>query len=175
MEVKKHTPTGYLLHYLLLLAQQIPLPTTYICWANKSHYLFSSAPFPPYTRCFLPCAFRSPSPRTRPALPKRPPSLPGGSLRRRSTPVTLPDAPDPKSHSPATPDPRRSTGARCSGHAMPRCGSQHRHAWPSKMATRLLLPTGPPLPPARPPQTMAFPRRAHGVDASQHRRISSPA
>jgi len=42
VEAKKLTPTGYLLDYLNLLAQQISPPTTYICWANKPGYLFFS-------------------------------------------------------------------------------------------------------------------------------------
>jgi len=48
VDVKKLIPTGYLLDYLNLLAQQISPPTTYICWANKTGYIFFSfLPSPP--------------------------------------------------------------------------------------------------------------------------------
>jgi hypothetical protein len=50
MDVKKCTPTGY----LFLLTQQISPSTTYFCWANKSSYLFSSAPFAPHRDGFFP-------------------------------------------------------------------------------------------------------------------------
>jgi hypothetical protein len=78
---KKMSPTGYLLDYLLLLAQQIPSPTTYFRWANKSEQLFFLS---------LPRRSLPPSTRTRARqspLRRRPRT---SSLPVRSSPAVLP-------------------------------------------------------------------------------------
>ena len=92
MKIKKPTPTSYLLDYLFLLAQQITPPTTYICWANKSHYLFPSTPFPLYIclRISSPCLLFAAAKDPRSALPSVFPSLPGGPPRQRLTPDRTP-------------------------------------------------------------------------------------
>ena len=80
------------LPYLNLLAQQISPPTTYICWANRSLYLFSSACFLAMLDCFLPRTFHPPPPRSG-FLPSIP-SLPEGPIRQHHHPAATRPAHD---------------------------------------------------------------------------------
>ena len=79
-----------------MLAQQIPSTTTYICWANKSHYLFPSHLFLSTPDVF----FLVPSVRRRQG-PNRPsPTSPIPPWR------PSPMVPDPRLPSPTAPTPR---------------------------------------------------------------------